>query len=230
MKLKAIKSKGSLSDKAYNTLKKSILNLELEPGEIIREDQISEELGISRTPLRAALQRLSFESFIEVVPGKGTCVTDLSLDFFLQLFDLREVIEILSVKLAALNRTEEDIQEIRRLIDIQMEIAKEKPLDREMYWTVDRQIHLYLAKCSKNSLVEEQVIRLNESYNRYLRSTEFSDRAVTVVREHMLIVDAIEERDSIKASNIMEHHLRDVKESIIVSMLKRENIKSKQKV
>lgn len=223
MKLEAIKSRGSLTDKAYDVLKQSILTLDIKPGEMIIEDRISEELGISRTPLRAALQRLSFESLIEIIPGKGTCVTKLSTEFFLELFELREVIEILSVKLAALNRTENDIADIRNLLEIQLEVAMTKPLNYEKYWNVDRQVHLLFARCSKNRLVEEQILRLNESYNRYLRSTDFSERAVNVVREHMLIADAIENRDSIRAQSIMENHLKDVKESILITILKKEN-------
>lgn len=220
MKLQAIKSKGSLTDKAYHILKKTILSMDLKPGEVIIEDRISEELGISRTPLRAALQRLSFESLVEIVPGKGTCVTELSTKYFLELYELKEVVEMLSVRLAALNRTECDIIEINKLLGIQYKLALEKPLNTEEYLDVDREVHLLFARSSRNHLVEEQILMLNESYNRYLRSTDFTERAVTVVKEHMLIAEAIEERDSIKAQTIMKDHLQDVKETILLGTLR----------
>lgn len=219
MKLEAIQSKGSLTDKAYDILKESILSLDLKPGQVIIEDDISKELGISRTPLRAALQKLSFEYLIEIVPGKGTCVTKLSTKYFLDLFDLREVVEILCVKLAALNRTGEDIINMNELLKMQHELAFKKPLDKKTYLDVDQEIHLLFAKCSKNKLVEKQIIRLNESYNRYLRFTNFSDRAVTVIKEHMMIANAIEKRDSIKAQSLMKGHLKDVKESILIDII-----------
>ncbi len=194
--------------------------MDLKPGEVIIEDRISEELGISRTPLRAALQRLSFESLVEIVPGKGTCVTELSTKYFLELYELKEVVEMLSVRLAALNRTECDIIEINKLLGIQYKLALEKPLNTEEYLDVDREVHLLFARSSRNHLVEEQILMLNESYNRYLRSTDFTERAVTVVKEHMLIAEAIEERDSIKAQTIMKDHLQDVKETILLVTLR----------
>lgn len=222
MNLKQIKSKGSLTDKAYNTLKASIISLDLKPGQIIVEEVISEKLGISRTPLRAALQRLSFESLVEIIPAKGTCVTKLSTKYLLDLFALKEVVEMLAVKLAALNRTENDIEYLRNLVESQLEVALIKPLDVNKYLIIDRKLHAAFGKFSKNALVEEQIIKLNEAYDRYLHFTEFEYRAVTVVREHMMIVDAIEQRDSIRAQELMKDHTRDVRESILLSMTNEE--------
>lgn len=59
MNLPQIKSKGSLTEKTYNTLKRAILDLDLEPGELLTEEELSEQLGVSRTPLRAALSKIS---------------------------------------------------------------------------------------------------------------------------------------------------------------------------
>ena len=218
MDLEQIKSKGSLTDKAYNALKASIISLDLKPGQIIVEEDISEKLGISRTPLRAALQRLSFESLVEIIPAKGTCVTKLSTKYLLDLFSLKEVVEMLAVKLAALNRTENDIEYLRNLVENQLEVALVKPLDVNKYLIIDRKLHTAFGRFSKNALVEEQIIKLNEAYDRYLHFTEFEYRAVTVVREHMMIVDAIEQRDSIKAQELMKDHTRDVRESILLSI------------
>lgn len=218
LNLKQIKSKGSLTDKAYNSLKASIISLDLKPGQIIIEEDISEKLGISRTPLRAALQRLSFESLVEIIPAKGTCVTKLTTKYLLDIFALKEVVEILAVKLTALNRTENDIEYLRNLVESQLEVSLVKPLDVNKYLIIDRKLHTALGKFSKNALVEEQVIKLNQAYDRYLHFTEFEYRAVTVVREHMMIVDAIEQRDSVKAQELMKDHTRDVRESILLSI------------
>lgn len=220
MELQQIKSKGSLTDKAYDILKEAILSLDLKPGEMLIEEDISEKLGISRTPLRAALQKLSFESLVEIIPGKGTCVTELSTEYFLDLFALREVVEMLSVKLAAINSSKEDLVYIKELIDLQLKLASEKPIRTDEYLKIDRKVHVQFGKLSKNSLVEEQIIRLNEAYRRYLNFTNFEDRAVNVAREHMMIVEAIEQKDSIKAQEIMKYHIIDVKESILLSLIK----------
>lgn len=222
MNLEQKKSKGSLTDKAYNSLKASIISLDLKPGQIIVEEDISEKLGISRTPLRAALQRLSFESLVEIIPAKGTCVTKLSTKYLLDLFALKEVVEMLAVKLAALNRTEGDIEYLRNLVESQLEVALIKPLDVNKYLIIDRKLHIAFGQFSKNVLVEEQVIKLNQAYDRYLHFAKFEYRAVTVVREHMMIVDAIEQGDSVKAQDLMKDHTRDVRESILLSITNEE--------
>lgn len=217
--IKQVKSKGSLSDRAYKMLKNEILMLDLKPGQMLNEEELSERLGISRTPLRGALQRLDFESLVKIVPSKGTYVTELSIDYFLDLFALREAIEILSVKLAALNRTDEQLKEIKSLVNKQLEMAQDKDADYNEYIKVDREIHVILSRMAKNVLVEKQILRINESYNRYLRFVGFRNRDIVVAREHIMIIDAIEKRDTILAQDIMKDHLRDVKESILVALI-----------
>lgn len=220
MVLAQIKSRGTLAGKAYNILKDAIISLDLKPGEILLEDDLSERLGISRTPLRAALQRLSFEGLIGVTPGKGTYVTELSTEYFLDLFAIRESLEILSVKLASINRTENDIKILKDLIAEQLIIAQEIPLDSRKYLELDRNVHMLLAGISKNNLLEKMLLQVNESYNRYLHFTNFEGRAVTVVQEHLLLAEAIEARNSIEAQRLIKDHINDVKESILLSLMK----------
>lgn len=220
MVLAQIKSKGTLADKAYNVLKDAIMSLDLKPGEVLLEDNLSDRLGISRTPIRAALQRLSFEGLIGVSPGKGTYVTELSTEYFLDLFSIRESLEILSVKLASINRTENDIKMLKGLIEKHLIIAQEVPLNTKRYLELDRNVHMLLASISKNVLLEKMILQINESYNRYLHFTNFEGRAVTVVKEHLLIAEAIEARDSIGAQRLIKDHINDVKESILLSLMK----------
>ncbi|MGM0397101.1 MAG: GntR family transcriptional regulator [Bacillota bacterium] len=219
MALDMIKSKGTLTDKAYSVLKDAIVTIELKPGEIILEDDLSEKLGISRTPIRAALQRLSYEGLVGM-QGKKTFVTELSTGYFIDLYAIRESLELLSAKLAAINRSDKDLPELKSLIEKHQEIARQNPIDRKEYLSIDRRYHMYIARLSKNELLEEYLRQVNMSYNRYLNFTNFSARAMTVVREHESIYNAIQDRDSVAAQGIMKEHLTGVKESILLSLMK----------
>lgn len=219
MALNVIKSKGTLTDKAYSVLKEAIVSIELKPGEVILEDRLSEELGISRTPLRAALQRLSYEGLVGM-QGKKTFVTELSVDYFLDLYAIRESLEILSAKQAALNRKDSELLELAELLEKQRELALMEHLDEKKYLAVDREFHILMARLSHNELLEKYLREVNQSYNRYLHFTSFDARAMTVVSEHEEMYEAIRSRDSIRAQNLMNHHLVGVKESILISLMK----------
>jgi DNA-binding GntR family transcriptional regulator len=219
MALDMIKSKGTLTDKAYEALRDAIVSIELKPGEIILEDDLSEKLGISRTPIRAALQRLSYEGLVGM-QGKKTFVTELSADYFLELYAIRESLEILSAKLAAVNRSDKDLPELKRLIEKHESVTQDQPIDRKEYLDVDRQYHMFLARMTNNATLEEYIRQIYQSYNRYLNYTNFEDRAMTVVREHENIYNAIQDRDSVKSQEIMKEHLAGVKESILISLMK----------
>ena len=70
----------SLSDQAYAQLRDKIVHLEFAPGDVLREDSLREDLGIGRTPIREALQRLEREHFVTVVPRQGIFVTGIGID------------------------------------------------------------------------------------------------------------------------------------------------------
>jgi len=219
MALNMIKSKGTLSDKAYEALRDAIVSIELKPGEIILEDDLSEKLGISRTPIRAALQRLSYEGLVGM-QGKKTFVTELSADYFLDLYAIRESLEILSAKLAAENSNDKELSELKRIIEKHEEVTQQKPINRREYLDIDRKYHMFLAKLTKNSMLEEYIRQIYMSYNRYLNYTNFEGRAMTVIREHEDIYNSIFERDSIRAQSLMKEHLAGVKETILISLVK----------
>ncbi|MCR3955842.1 MAG: GntR family transcriptional regulator [Gudongella sp.] len=219
MALDMIKSKGTLTDKAYEALRDAIVSIELKPGEIILEDDLSEKLGISRTPIRAALQRLSYEGLVGM-QGKKTFVTELSADYFLDLYAIRESLEILSAKLAAANRSDKDLSELKRITEKHEEVTQQQPMDRREYLDIDRKYHMFLAKLTKNQMLEEYIRQIYMSYNRYLNYTNFEGRAMTVIREHEDIYNAISERDSIRAQSLMKEHLAGVKESILINLVK----------
>ncbi|MFV0508162.1 MAG: GntR family transcriptional regulator, partial [Shewanella algae] len=88
------KKNNSLRQQAYNWIKQQIITLELPPGSLLREIEISHELGLGRTPIREAIQQLESEKLVVVVPRKGTFVTNINFGDFEKLLDARIMIEL----------------------------------------------------------------------------------------------------------------------------------------
>ena len=180
MSIEPIKGKGTLSDQAYKTLKEAILSLKLEPGSLLYEDDLSKMLGISRTPIRTALQKLSHEDLV-LLGNKGTYVTELSPEVFFEIYDIREALELLSIREAALHRNEEDIKEMYCLLEEQDQLLSQPKLAGKAFLTLDRKLHLCIAKSTGNDLLIKYLLQINESFNRYLYFTEFEYRATNVL-------------------------------------------------
>ena len=91
----------TLSEQAYTDLRDRIVRLEFAPGDVLREDALRERLGLGRTPIREALQRLAREHFITVIPRRGMFVSGIDVSELSLLFETRSVLEPYAARLAA---------------------------------------------------------------------------------------------------------------------------------
>ncbi|MCD8001027.1 MAG: GntR family transcriptional regulator, partial [Oscillospiraceae bacterium] len=94
---------------AYNRIKDMILNNHLKPGDSIVEREICESLGVSRTPVRAAFAELAEEGLVEIIPGRGVFVSRIRFEDMIEIYDIREALECMSVKLLTERITEPDL-------------------------------------------------------------------------------------------------------------------------
>jgi DNA-binding GntR family transcriptional regulator len=97
----------------YDVLKQRIITQIMKPGEPINEGVLSQELEISKTPIREAIQQLEKEGFIENIPGKGNFVSYISIQGLRELFEIREMLECEAIKRAAVKRDPQKLTEIR---------------------------------------------------------------------------------------------------------------------
>lgn len=215
---------GNLSVTAYDIIKELILTLELKPKEIITETDLSERLGISRTPIRSALQRLAMESLVEIIPNKGTFVSDLSIDNYYEIFQVRESLELLSVKLATLNCSDSEIEKLKEIIELQELMSQNMEVYSRDFMVIDRNFHIALAESTHNKLLKNEIMRINELYYRYNHYACIINRIKMTVTEHRSILDAIEKRDSIAAEKLMKDHLNVIKDGIILTLINRSYI------
>lgn len=207
------------ADAAYQILKDKILTLELEPGEPLKEVHLSEVLNISRTPIREAMRKLISEGFVEETGKNVNSVTRISLGKFIEIYQVREALENLSVKLATLSWADtSEIDELRQIVKGQMTIADKKKVEVKEFLHADLQFHVKLLEMSRNDLLIQSLKNILDLYYRYNYYSIFHNRAVLTTMEHDEIIDAIEARNSKKAQALMKSHLAIIREAIMIGL------------
>jgi DNA-binding GntR family transcriptional regulator len=194
------------SDSAYEALKQRIIQLELSPGSPIEETQLMESLGVGRTPLREALQRLSQEDLIKSIPRRGYFVANVNVTDPLHVFEVRKQLEGFSARLAAERATAAHMAEFDSFLE---EIAQNADTG-DFAWNIesDHNFHQLVAKASGNPFLQQTLDRL---FNLTIRLLYTYNLRVTVVNEELAvyrsIVDAIHDRNPETAESAMRNHL-----------------------
>src|SRR5258707_11843713 len=107
----------SIVDRVYEQLKAMAVSYEFKPGERLNEGELAKRLGVSRTPLREALNRLNTEGFLRFTPGKGFFCRELDAHEIFDLYELRKSIEVASIRLAIKRPKDEDIDALLKFLD-----------------------------------------------------------------------------------------------------------------
>jgi DNA-binding GntR family transcriptional regulator len=200
-----MKKPAPLSSRAYELLRESILDGELQPGEALFEIHLADKLGMSRTPVREALQSLVREGYLEELPGRGYVVPRRSPDDLREFFELREVLEAAAARYAALRARPEEIAELQALCD---QYEGEAALER---WNrIGAAFHGLIIQAARN-------IRLAKLLGSLTVQIDLSRRSVlqagpawrqTAVRDHRAICAAITARDGDAAHAAAAAHVR----------------------
>lgn len=149
--LKQVPASGSLAEQAYDLLEEQLVTLKLAPGQLIAEKDLMDKAGIGRTPVREAIQRLSSEGLLQVLPRKGLMVTPLRRSDLTQIIEARRVLERLMVVKAA-ERATADQREALLALAAHLEAADN---DLELFLRLDHRLdELLEAACNNRYLVQ----------------------------------------------------------------------------
>ncbi|ABV88565.1 GntR family transcriptional regulator [Shewanella pealeana] len=140
------------SEFAYDQLEKMITFRELKPGSMVSEKQLSEQLGVGRTPVREALQRLSYERMVEIHPRRGIQIPQISLESQLKILEVRRDVEALCARFAATRASESEKIRMTKLAN-QLEANATKQ-DDLVYAQLLKQIHILLVQVSNNEYLQ----------------------------------------------------------------------------
>lgn len=192
-----------LSDVAYETLSLAIRERKLTSGEAIVEQHLAESLGLSRTPLRQALQRLEIEGLL-VKSGRSFQVRQVSMGEYLQSLKVREILESEAAALATERLDPGDIAEVREAVRT---LHSQRPYDVIAHWKTDDAVHhLFIDHCG-NQVMARLLLALRVT-TQLFEIDRLRDRLALDSRGHDLILEALEARDSRAASRAVKLHIR----------------------
>lgn len=208
-----------LRELVFDALREAIINGTLKPRERLMEIQLAEELGVSRTPIREALSKLELEGFIVMVPRKGAYVADISFKDIADVFEIRAALEALAAGLAAERITDEELEDMERLVAEKAEAISGYDMDRLI--RVDTLFHDAIYKASRNQRLTNIINNLREQIQRYrTTSLAYPGRMKRSLEEHRGIVEAIQSRDPQIAQQVAREHIENAETSIIEAIKK----------
>ncbi len=209
-----LNSRPSLSEAVYEMIKQRLLSQELEPGTKLREEDLADQLGVSRTPVREAINKLEREGLVEIIPRYGTFVANISSKDVEEIYQIREALECLAMRLALPRFSKDKLLELAR-IHKECKVPLEKG-DFDPFIKVDTAFHDLLVKLSKN----KRLIRFMSNLNNQIRlgrleSFSVPGRARKSLAEHQRIIEAMLEGNAEEAENLVRQHSRNVKDNIL---------------
>ncbi|MDR3592704.1 MAG: GntR family transcriptional regulator [Negativicutes bacterium] len=209
-----------LREVVSEALREAIINQTLKPGERLMEIQLAEELGVSRTPIREAIRRLELEGFLVMVPRRGTYVADLSLKDINEVFEIRTALDVLAAGLAAERITEEELEQMERLL-VQIGECIEHG-DAEAIVDADGQFHDILYRASRNDRLVGIISNLREQFTRFRTiSMAYPGRIKNTLDEHRRLVEAIGQRDSELAQQYAREHMENAEQTLLTDLNER---------
>lgn len=190
----------------YDTLLEAIVSLELPPGTTISETEISEELEVSRTPVREAFLKLSEEELLTVLPQRGSYISLIDLDHVEDARFLREQAEAGIIRLACQSFSDTYILKLEKNLKYQ-KIAQQNDDENELF-ALDKEFHRLLAEGSGKLRVWE-VIQKNETDSNRLRRLSLTMKLnwEILVDQHEEMIKAIKKKEADSAEKIIRKHL-----------------------
>lgn len=205
----------SLSQRVYQALVMAILDGRLKPGDWLRESFLCEELGVSSTPLREALQRLVHEGLAERMLNVGVRVAVLDTEDVIEIYDLREYLERLAIRLSTKRRTVEDLIQLDEL-QKQGYTALQKN-DLIAYREYNKKLHNLFFTIAGSHRLRTVMSSLQLQIEVVMaRTILFPGRPVRAIKEHDDIIRALKEREAELAEKLMHEHIRQAKEELIL--------------
>jgi DNA-binding GntR family transcriptional regulator len=224
VKNKFLLDRVSLSIRVYDHVKRRIVANELPFGSKLTEDGLAKELGISRTPIREALNRLAQDRLVTVSPGRGAFVATFSFDDMVQLLEIRETLEGMAARLASNRITKETLEKLRQRLEATAQ--KQEHNGYKGYLDADRDFHeCVIAACGNHQL--SQLMKSLQDRIQMLRSRSvmLPGRARKSFQEHMEIIDALSARDPDLAEEKIRTHIRNVKGDLEIAMANRQGVR-----
>jgi DNA-binding GntR family transcriptional regulator len=219
--LEKLPTRSDFVETVYNVLVDAITDGSLAPGERITQEEIAEQLHVSRSPVLQALRLLKKDGLIEDAPGRGVQVAPLDPDWVSQLYDVRGALDVLAARLAAEAHANIDIGLIEKGRFMSQSGDLKKIIDADIAF------HRAIYAASGNQLIAETAGRYWVHLRRVMGAVHrWASQRSTLWDEHLAIAQAINEGDADRAALLTEQHIQRAKDNLVFQLrdqLTREN-------
>lgn len=208
-------ARGLMKDQAYGQIKRFILNGDLAPGSFLAERQLAEQLDMSKTPVRAALERLEAEGFVAISPQQGVVVRDLTVHEIADQYETRAALETYIVRTMAGKLTPDQVGRVRANLAAQESLRKILDVDRGV--ALDAQFHSLFCEFHGNAEVLRVMGQLRDKMHRVITKVFRINpgRIASSYDEHRAIADAVINGDGALAAKRMEQHIEYGKQLLL---------------
>lgn len=206
-----------LREVVFDALRNAITSGLLPPGERLMENQLAEQLRVSRTPVREAIRKLEQEGFVVMVPRRGTYVADLSIRDINEVFEIRSALEVLAAGLAAERISEEDLEHLERLLVAIGEHIENG--DTAKIVEADCNFHDILYGATNNKTLAAIISNLREKFTVFRTITySYPGRAKRSLEEHRRLVEALAKRNPAMAQQLARKHMDNAEQTLLQHM------------
>lgn len=206
----------SLRALVFNDLRQKILIGEYCEGRLLQEIKISEEFGVSRTPVREALKQLELEGLVTMIPNKGAKVVSISDRDIEDIYDIRCLVEGLAARWAAEKITDSQLENMKNVVEL-AEFYTEKN-NIEKLANEDSKFHKALYEACDSKYLQHILIDFHQYCQRArIESLSVNGRAKVALKEHIAIFQALKERNPQKAEILANEHVKNAKQNLITA-------------
>jgi len=205
-----LKHHPSLGQRVADELRRSILTNRRKPGDRLIEDRLSEELGVSRIPIREALRSLAAEGLVDVQPRRGASVAEVSPEVARDLVEVRATLEGLNARLAARHHDPAIVEELRQVLEQGNSAARSQNVDDLV--RLNGEFHDKLGQAGRNSILGDIMRTLRERTSLVFAANS-ARRAQQDWDEHSKILAAVIDGDEELASMLATRHVRRAAEA-----------------
>jgi len=200
-------------DKVYKEIKAAIIAQKIKPCEILNERKLAEELGISRTPVREALQMLVNDGWVSVEPWKGAYVNPITEQVLTEVFQVRLALESLAMELIVEKISIEELDTISEILVKQEKLKENYQADE--FIKVDREFHMVLAGITNNKILIDMLNNLSDMIRRIgVQAVQDVNRYMETLDEHYNILNALKEKNKAGSVYAMQQHILLTKENV----------------
>lgn len=204
----------ALHEQVAARLRTMLVEGHIEPGAKLNERELSELLGVSRTPLREAIKLLGSEGLVDLLPNRGAVAVKLGEADVLHLFEVLAHLEGLSGELAAQRITDEELAEIRAL-HFEM-LAAHARKDLSGYYRLNALIHAAINRAARNPVLTRTYDGINARVQSLrFRTNQNATKWKRAVKEHERMVEALEARDSTTLRAVLVEHLENKRDTVV---------------